>query len=206
MILLYVKRTVQVVAAAGACYVLAESFGPSIALLLWGGIAAVGCCVGTVLLRTSEVGEISWRNRAAGYLIPWGWRLNRGALWPVPLLSWVVWMAIGAAAVLLWPATAEDGPGVWVRIALFGSWVVDAAALVSLLGTIRQATPGSRVGSLWKLVAVITLLIGASVGLYVGGLTTAALVLGGGPPAFVGGCAGLIALVFMTVGRNTRWN
>ena len=75
-----------------------------------------------------------------------------------------------------------------------------------LLGTITQATPGSRVGSLWKLVAVITGVICASVGLYLGGQTTAALIVGGGPPAVIGGVFGLVLLIFATVGRNTRWN
>ena len=108
------------------------------------------------------------------------------------------------AAVLLRPV--PDQPSLGLRAALLAAWLIDAAALVYLLGTIARATPGSRLGSVWKLVAVITGVLCASVGLYVGGQTTAALIVGGGPPAVIGGGFGLVVLIFVTVGRNTRWN
>ena len=206
MVLLSIKRAVLVVAAAATCYWLAGQLGPQAGTFVWAVATAGGCALGAVLLRTSPLGRVTWRNRAAGYLIPWGWRLNRGRLWPITVVSWVVWLAIGAAVVLLRPGPAEVMPGVAVRVGLFAAWAIDAAALVYLLGTIRQATPGGRVGTLWKLVVAITLLIGASVGLYLGGLATAALVVGGGPPAVVGGGFGLVLLVLLTVGRNARWN
>jgi hypothetical protein len=206
MIVRFVQRAMLIAAATTACYGLAEAFGPPTAALIWAGIAVIACGVGTVLLRTSPVGRVTWRNRAAGYLIPWGWRLNRGRLWPVAVVSWVGWMAVGAAVFVLRPGSANEDSGVGLRVALFAAWVVDAAALLFVLGTIRQATPGSRVRSLWKLAAVIALVGGASIGLYLGGRSTAALVVGGGPPLAAGGCTGLVVLVFMTVGRNTRWN
>jgi hypothetical protein len=99
-----------------------------------------------------------------------------------------------------------DQPSLGVRSALLAAWVIDAAAIVYLLGTIAQTTPGSRVGSLWKLVAAIAGLIGASAGLYLGGQTTAALTVADGPPAAIGGGFGLVVLILATVSRNTRWN
>lgn len=204
MILLYIKRAVLVTVAAAAAYWLAAEYGLWPAMLAWAIAAAVACGTGAVLLRTSGIGRVTWRNRLAGYLIPWAWRLNRGRLWPLPVVSWVVWMAIGGGAVLLRP-TASEGPSL-VGVALFAAWVIDAAGLMYLLGTIGQATPGSRVGSLWKLVAVIAVLIGASVGLHLGGRTMAALVVGGGPPLAVGAGIGLVVLLLVTVGRNARWN
>lgn len=206
MTFLIVKRAVMIAAAAAACYTLAEQFGSPTAALIWAAAVACGCGMGTGLLKTSPIGRVTWRNRVAAYLIPWGWRLNGGLLWPVPIISWVVWMAIGAAVFLLRPGPAEEHPGVGLRIALFAAWAIDAAALVYLLGAIRQATPGGRVRSLWQLTAVIALVLAASVGLYLAGSAPAALVVGGGPPAVIGGCMGLIVLFFMTVGRNPRWN
>ncbi|AWM40211.1 hypothetical protein GobsT_13420 [Gemmata obscuriglobus] len=205
-IALFTRRAALVAAAAAACYGLAEGLGAGPALLLWAAAAAGACVLGAVLLRVSAVGRITWRNRAAGYLIPWGWRLNRGRLWPVAVVSWVVWVAVGAAALLLRPSPGEDGPAVGVRIALFAAWAVDAAALVFILGSIRQATPGGRVGSLWKLVAVIAGLVGASVALHLGDLSRAALLLAGGPPAVLIVIAALFVGLMMTVGRNARWN
>ena len=111
-------------------------------------------------------------------------------------------IGVGGAAVLL----RSDEPSLGMRVALLAAWLIDASALVFLLGTIVQATPGGRVGSVWKLVAFTTAVLCASVGLYVGGQATAALLVGGGPPAVIGGVFGLVLLIFATVGRNTRWN
>ena len=202
MIRLHVQRALLIAAAAAATYGLAEQYGTRTGLLIWAGVTAVACGTGTILLRTSTIGRVTWRNRAAGYLIPWGWRLNRGLLWPVPVVSWVVWTAVGATTVLL--RQGEDALG--LRVALFVAWVLDAAALIFILGAICQATPGSRAGSLWKLVTFIAALIATSVGLYLYGLPNAALVVGGGPPLVVAGCVGLVVLFLVTLGRNTRWN
>ena len=202
MILLYLTRAALLAGSAAAAYGLGAEFGPWPAVLTCATVAAVACVIGAVLLRTSAIGQITWRNRLAGYLIPWGWRLNRGRLWPVAVISWVVWTAVSGAAVLL----RSDAPSLGMRAALLAAWLIDASALVFLLGTIVQATPGSRLGSVWKLVAVITGVLCVSVGLYVGGQATAALIVGGGPPAVIGGVFGLVVLIFATVGRNTRWN
>ncbi|WP_439624998.1 hypothetical protein [Gemmata sp.] len=204
MIRLYTKNAVLLAVVAAASYELAAEFGPWPALLTCAAAAAAASAAGAFLLRTSGVGRVTWRNRLAGYLIPWGWRLNRGKLWPIPVVSWAVWTAVCGAAVLLRPA--PDQPALGTRAALLAAWVIDAAALVYLLGTLARATPGGRVGPIWKLVAVIAGVISASVGLYVGGQTTAALVVGGGPPVVVGGGFGLLLLFVVTVGRNTRWN
>ena len=202
MIRLYLKNAVLLIAVAAAAYGLAAELGPSPALLACAAVSAVACVAGAFLLRTSGVGRITWKNRLAGYLIPWGCRLNRGKLWPLPVISWAVWTAVCGAAVLL----RRDQPPLGMRAALVAAWLIDAAALVYLLGTISQSTPGSRVGSLWKLVAVLTGVLCASVGLYLGGQATAALIVGGGPPAVIGGGFGVVLLIFATVGRNTRSN
>lgn len=202
MTLLYFQKAVLLAAVATGAYGLAVEFGPWPAALTCGTVAAVACVIGAILLRTSTIGRVTWRNRLAGHLIPWGWRLNRGRLWPAAVFSWVVWTAVGGAAVLL----RSDEPSLGMRAALLAAWLFDASALVFLLGTIVQATPGSRVGSVWKLVAFITAVLCASVGLYASGRATAALLVGGGPPAVIGGVFGLVLLIFATVGRNTRWN
>lgn len=202
MILLYLKKAILLAAVAAAAYGLCVEFGPWSAAFTCATVAVVACVIGMVLLRTSTIGQVTWRNYLAGYLIPWGWRLNRGRLWPVGVISWVVWTAVSGAAALL----RADEPSLGMRAALLAAWLIDASALMFLLGTIVQATPGSRLGSVWKLVAFITVVLCASVGLYVAGQTTAALIVGGGPPAVICGAFGLVLLIFSTVGRNTRWN
>lgn len=206
MIRLYVRNAVLIVAAAAAAYGLAAEYGPLPTLLAWAAGAALACGAGAALLRTSAVGRVTWRNRLAGYLVPWGWRLGRGRLWLVAVASWAVWAGIGIAAVLLRPEAAEELPAVSVRVALFAAWAADAAALVYLLGSIAQASPGGRVGPAWKLVAAIAGVIVASVALHLAGWTTAALVVGGAPPLAAGLGVLVVVLFLTTVGRNTRWN
>ena len=72
MVLLYIKQAILLLAAAAACFGLAEQFGSTTACLLWAGLMALACGMGTVLLRTSPVSQVTWRNRLAGDLIPWG--------------------------------------------------------------------------------------------------------------------------------------
>ncbi|QEL16379.1 hypothetical protein [Limnoglobus roseus] len=206
MIRLYIIRAVLIAAVASTCYWLGGECSLGLAILIWAGVTTGACALGAALLRTSRVGEITWRNRAAGYLIPWGWRLSRGRLWVAAVFSWVTWMAVGGAAFAMRPGAMTEPSTTGVRAALFAAWVIDAAALVYVLGTIWQATPGSRVRSLWKLVTVITAVLGASVGLYVTGRPTEALMFGGGPPLAVGGGMGLFVLTVLIFGRNTRWN
>jgi hypothetical protein len=202
MVFLYIKRAIVIVAAALSCVWLAEQYGTTTASLIWAGLMALACGIGTVLLRTSRVSQVTWRNRLAGYLIPWGWRLNRGLLWPIPVISWIVWMAIGAAAMLLRPGSESLA----LRLALFTAWVVDASVVVFLLGTLQQSTAGSRAGSVWKLFVLVVSLPVVSIGLYIGGLAPAALAVGGGPPLVAGVVFGLFTLVLLTLGRNARWN
>ena len=70
MILAYLKRAVLLAAVAAAAYGLAVELGPWPAVLTCAAVAAVACVIGAVLLRTSAIGQITWRNRLAGYLIP----------------------------------------------------------------------------------------------------------------------------------------
>lgn len=204
MIALSVKRTLLIVAAAMACYLLAEEYDPLTAVLTWAGATAAACGLGTVLLRTSPVGRVTWRNRLAAYLIPWGWRRNGGRLWPVPLVSWAVWMAAGVSIFLL--RAGEERPGVGFQAALFAAWAVDAAAFVYLLGSVTRATPGSPTRPVWVLAAGVAGVIAASVSLYSAGLPSAALLVAGGPPVAAGGCFALVMIVLIALGRKVRWN
>lgn len=208
MIALLARRALLVAAAAAACYGLADRYGARDAAALWAAGTAVACGAGAALLRTSGVGRITWRNRLAGCLIPWGWRLNAGRLWPIPLLSWAVWAAIGGAVFAVLPAAEGEPPGVGVRVGLLAAWLVDGAALLSVAGIIgrdrRWGGTGGR--TLWQLAAVVAGLLAASVALYLGGLPKTAVVVGGGPPLLVGTAGGLFFGTLALFGRNVRWN
>lgn len=209
MIVRAVRLIALVVGAAAACYWLADRYGVRDAAIVWACGTATACGIGAVLLRLSPVGRVGWQNRVAAYLVPWGWRLGRGVLWPIPAASWAVWLAIGAATLVLRPAAEElDATATAVRILLFVAWVADGAGILFVLGTLRQHYPSGSSGgrALWKVAGVLVVLIVGSVGLYLGGLPVLALVVAGGPPALVAGGYGLFLAVVLVAGRNARWN
>lgn len=209
MIARVIRLAALAAGAAAVCYWLADRYGVRDAAVAWVGGTAIACGVGAVLLRYSPIGRFGWQNRVAAYLIPWGGRLGRGVLWPIPVASWAVWLAIGAAVFLLRPAAEElDATAAAVRILLFVAWMADGAGILYLLGTLRQHYPSGSSGgrSLWKIAGALVALVAASVGLYLGGLPVLALLVAGGPPALVAGGYGLFLAVVLIAGRNARWN
>lgn len=218
MILAFIQRAGLVLLAVLAAWRIGLALGAGRGLLLWALGWAVLCGVGTWLLLTSTTGQVTWKNRVAGYLIPWGARLNRGKLWPIPAVSWLAWMAIGTAAVWLMPhqpAAADDGQGEGgdlsgrlARALLLVAWIVDGAALIYVLGTLSQAGSGSSShrNTLLKTVAIILVIMGASVILHALGATRLALTVAGTPPLIVGGGFGMFLAAVLLFGRNVRWN
>lgn len=205
MIGLFARRVALVVAAAGACWGLAVRFGPQDAALAWAVVAAIACVIGAALLRTSPVGRVGWQNRVAAYLVPWGWGLCGGRLWPIPVASWVVWAAVGTATVLLLSGSEPvAGWGIAVRILLFAAWVADGAALLYVLGSLLRHVPPAP--AILKVAAVLGGLITGSVALYLGELPVLALAVAGGPPLLVGGGYALFFGAVLMSGRNARWN
>jgi hypothetical protein len=196
--------------AAAGCWSLTSQFGSLLAGAVWSALALVGCVVGVVLLRTSELSRVTWKNRVAGWLIPWGWRINRGKLWPVAVVSWVVWMLVWAAVAVLTPPASESltARDVAVRVLLGVAWAVDGLAIGYVIGTLRQNfTSGASGGHSLRVIAVvITGLLAVSVALHLFGLTTAGLLVAGGQPLLVGGGYGLFLAVLLVFGRNSRWN
>lgn len=210
MISLYARQLVLIALAAAGCAWLVGNCGPVAAGVVWGVAALVGCGVGTVLLRTSPVGRVNWQNHIAAVLVPWGYRVGGGRLWPIPMVSWAVWMTVWAGAVVLtsWPgADPLTGWEIALRIALGAAWAIDGLALGHTVATLRQHfSAASRSGrTLIPIAAVIAGLIAGSVLLHLLGLTPLALLLAGGPPLLIGGGYALFLAVLL-FGRGGRWN
>ncbi len=197
------------VAAAG-CWWLITGWGQPLAGVLWAVGAGVACAAGAVLLRTSAVGRLTWKNRVAGSLIPWGWRLSAGKLWPVPLVSWGVWVLVWAAVAVLTPQPGGDPLTTWdvvVRLALGFAWGGDALALAHLVGVLLgHSQNGSGGRSLRRIAGVLAAIVAASVALHLFGFTGLAVLVAGGPIALVGIGYGLFLAVLLIFRRNSRWN
>ncbi len=218
MIFSLVQRAILILLAVMAVWGLGLFLGGGMALAVWAAVGAIACCAGTLLLWTSATDKVTWKNRLAGCLIPWGGRLNGGRLWPIPVISWLVWMAIAAATVWLMlasPAEPEVGQGDGVKTAdriahilLLVAWIVDGSTIVYVLGTLSQAGAGSSShrNTLLKTVAIIFAIIVGSVILHGVGATRLALTVAGTPPLIVGGGFGLFLAAVLVFGRKVRWN
>jgi hypothetical protein len=202
-------RVILVLVAVGACFGLAKALGPWAALAIWSSAAALGCGVGTVLLRTSAVGRVTWKNRVAGYLIPWCGRINRGRLWPIPVVSGAVWVFLGGATILVTSLPHEDPPvgDIW-RVRLLAAWVVDGGAFLFLLGGLVQSFPWDSRGArfLLKAAAVVLAIIVGGLLLFVSGHTRTAVLVAGGPPLVLGSIFLSFFGLLLLFGRNARWN
>lgn len=195
-----IRQAVLVAVAAVAVYLLTSQFGIRTAAAIWAAGSLAACGIGAVLLRTSAVDRITWKNRLTAYLIPWGWRLGKGRLWPIPVVSWAVWVAISAVVFVLMPPADAAEPGFGWRIALGVAWTVDAAALLYLAGT-----PGRGGRSLRVVGAVLIGLIATSAALFLVGWPYPAVVVAGGPPLAVGVGYGLFVGAIVVFGKG-RWN
>ncbi len=190
--------------AAGICGELATHMKPWAALAVWASGMVLLCTLAAVALKGAPMGQITWRNRLAGYLLPWGYKLGGGKLAPMTAAAWAIWVLIGAGTVLLVGNSAAAHP--WLATLIFITWVIEGGLLVRQLGLF--STFSSRSGRISILQSALLLagLIAGGMVLWVMGYPGWALVVSGGPVALVGGGYGLFLGVMMTFGRNARWN
>jgi hypothetical protein len=218
MIFALVHRAILIVLAVIAVWRLGLVLGGGRALVVWAAIWAIACGMATLLLWTSTTDKVTWKNRLAGYLIPWGGRLNGGMLWPIPVISWLVWMAIGGATVWLLVIDPKGETGNVVMDAAWGgrlkqiglliAWIIDGTALLYVLGL--PGTAGSWKSSngrlLLKVSGVILGIIAASLVMYAMGASGLALMVAGLPPLVLGVGYGLFTLLIVSLGRKARWH
>lgn len=210
MIARSLSQFVLLTVAAAGCWWFITGWGQSLAGVVWAAGASVACAIGATLLRTSAVGRVTWKNHLAGWLIPWGWRVSAGKLWPVPFVSWGVWVLVWAALAVLTPQAGGDPLTTWetvARLALGFAWGIDALALAHLVGLLLgHSQNGSGGRSLRLITGVLAALVTASVALQLFGFTGWAVLVAGGPTALAGLGYGLFLAVLLIFGRNSRWN
>ncbi len=201
--LLHLASTIVVPAAVA--WFAADRLSPALAMLaavsLLGLLAAVGC----LLLRTSPLGAITWRNRLAGWCMPWAHLFGAGSLGRLWVSSIVGNLVVAGIVVLFVALARRDQPAPW---SLLGAWLLDAIVVLYLLATLtRSHLWGSSAGHrLLRLVALVVLQFVASVGLHLAGSTAMAVGVAAGPQLVVLAIWLVWMVVILTVGRNARWN
>lgn len=204
---------VRIAIAVGAGFLIGRI---SVLPLLVSLLASIAIpAIGTVLLRNAEPEKITWRNRTAGWLLPWGYRIGRGKLLAIAVVSGIVWgILLGLGVLLAQPAPAmvREAPAPFLPdmalVLLVLAWIVDGAALFYLLGMLSQNSslsqpPGS---TQLKTAAFVCFLLAASIGCHVTGRSGAALWIAGLPPLVLGILLGAWFAVLLSLGKNARWN
>lgn len=223
MFMRFAHKAVLVAVAVAAVWGLSQWLGRWPAVGAWAVVTGGACALSGYLLSTSKLNEMTWKNRLAGYLLPWGYTIGRGQLLPIVLVSWAGWALIGAAVAIqpaLMPAAgtsaaggvtpASGAPPIW-SVLLFAAWAINVAALTYLGGVFFKhhsaASSGGR--SMIKLATVVLGLLAVSIGLSVAGYPKVALLIAGGPYLVIGAIFGAVAgtiLLLGVMGKPIRWH
>lgn len=210
MIRSIVSRAILVAIAAGVCWFLYSQLGVWTGLACWMVATATLCIASGAILRRARIGEITWKNRQAAYLLPWGFAIGRGKLPAIVAAAWIGWALIGvgvALATALADREAANGMPPW-RWMLLAAWAINVSAMLAVLGVlVKNFTLTSSSGrSLMTIIAVLALLLLGSIALHAQGYTRLATAVAGGPLLIVGIAYSAFVLLIVTVGRNARWN
>lgn len=213
-------RLLPVAVVVAVTLAMRAALSPWLAWLATVGVGALLAALGALVLRTTKVGELTWKNRLAGHLLPWGYHIGGGSLPGLVLGCVVVWAALAAAVLLAYApaaapgqpaaaapnptAAASAGTSPWLVLA----WVLAGAFSLWLFGQLRKFyQPGSSVTrSQGRLLLMVAALLVGSVALHQLGHSGVALLVVGGPILVVGGGYALFLGVILVFGRNMRWN
>lgn len=192
----------------GSLLVLALRAEPRTAMAGWALLSGVACVLAALAISRQPVGEATLLGRLGGAALRWGFRAGQGKLLWATLISWLVWLLIGATAIAALRVRADRQ-----QLLMVLAWAADLAALFYVLGVWLQshAPTGAGMGSnLVSLAGVLALMLVASAILWFAlpgpAAKRLALLIAGGPPLLFGGGYALFLLVTLTVGRNARWN
>jgi hypothetical protein len=197
-------------------YLLAPRIGAWLTLAGVAALATLAAVAGGHLLKTSTVSKITWKNRLAGFMVPWGWKLANGKLGRAQIASAAIWTLLGGAGVMLasGPTSVSISSSGTMRFpnvvtALLAlAWIIDGAAVVYLLSTMLKnfdvASPQAL--SLIKVMALCVAILLGSLLLWTLGHPYIALLIAGGPPMALAVFFGLFIFIMLTAGKNVRWN
>ncbi len=168
-------------------------YGLVLGIAAWAGIMLILCTTAALLVRSSAIGKITWKNRIAGYLIPWGHALRWGALVPIVITSWILWILIAIAVHLLtrdMPLHANRPsipPINLIGVLTFSCWFIFTWAILYLVGNAKSnfGFSSNSGQTMIMLVALLTAILIASATMRYIGNSTLSLLLTGIPLAIV---------------------
>ena len=196
------RRLAVTVAMAALAVWCALRWGLPLGFAVWSGLVAVLCGFGALLLSRQPVGVATASGQLGAAILRWGYKVGRGQLPGIVVVSWLIWVALGAAvmAVTLFRAEALTP---WMILA----WTIDGLALIYLIGVMTTRSGRTRIALLTPLLAVLGM-IGLSGALWRAGTESAretALLIGGAPIRLLAAGYGLMMAAIMLGGRKGGW-
>lgn len=189
---------------------LAHRVGVAVSIVLSSVTAAAICSGVAWLLHHAPMGRVSPINRLAPVVLPLGFNIGHGKLWPVVVCSWLGWTIVAGVAAfhavthfrLL--GRAAVGHGHVLHFAMMAILLVDAVGF-SYLTQLAAKRLKLRSPGLVAMATVLSIIAGSMIGailVWNAGWPTLGTFLAAGPPLVVGGFYGL----FFLVTRNQRFN
>ena len=146
-------RLIMFSLSAFVCVWLSRLFPAAAAIGIWAlGIGILSCLVG-LGMRMQPMGKVGIINYLAGIVLPWGYKIGRGKLVPIVIESWIRWVLLGIAVVILaihGYRGASSSPagdyhrGPVISTLLLLAWIIDAAVLfriITMLAMRANANP-----------------------------------------------------------------
>ena len=197
-----IRRIVVSAVMAAIAVWCALQWTPALAVAVWSGLAAALCGLGALLLARQPVGIATASGQVGAAFLRWGYKVGRGRLPPVVLVSWLVWTALGAAVIALTVFRAEP----LTRLMIL-AWTLDGLVLLYLIGRTATNSPRTR-GAMLIPIAAVLAMIGGSAILWRAGTESAhqtALLIGGAPLPLLAACYALLMGAMMLGGRKGGW-
>ena len=203
-------RIAIMIAMAAAMVWCANNIDPALglpaAIGIWAGIAGAACGFGAGCLTLQPLATPTLFGAVGGSIVRWGYRVGGGRLIGAVAVSWLIWVLAGGAVIA----------GIRLRseiqsVLMILAWTVDLGILMYIIGVMLRNYGGGRVPmSLIKIaIAVIAMIVSSGVLWFHIATESArhtALLIAGGPPAFIGAGYGVFILFVLAMGKNARWN
>jgi hypothetical protein len=192
-------------ALAGTLYTIATTHPPLEAFTRWLILVAVLCLVGGVAIRSQPLGEATIFGRVGSAVVRWGFAASHGKLWAAVVISWLVWLVIGAGAIGALHFRDQVQPTI-----LSLGWTSEVLLLFYLIG-MWMANAGADSSFRMKFVSMagmVVLLLASSIFLWfrtTGAIRNTAVIIAA-IPLGVALLYGAFMAVMLLVGGKARWN
>ncbi len=176
----------------------ANQFEFSHAIMVWSAVVAASCAVAAILISRQPPGIATLGGRIGFGVVHWGFRAGHGRLTPAAMISWLVWMILGAALIA--------GIHFPDHLPIFVAWTGDLLGLLYVIGVMFANWGGRIPASLLKVVAGLIGMVVASMFLWFRTGTdhaqAIALAVAGGPPLVIGAVYGFVLVTGLMAGRS----